>query len=55
MNNIEAEIRSFISKEQYDSLLDFFKTNAKFLKEDFQETFYFFLIYIILPNLLGYQ
>ena len=39
--NIEAEIRSFINKEQYDSLLDFFNKNAKFLKEDEQETHYF--------------
>ena len=41
MNNIEVEVRSFISKEQYEQLLDFFKQNAKFLKEDYQETFYF--------------
>ncbi|OGF36642.1 hypothetical protein A2482_00275 [Candidatus Falkowbacteria bacterium RIFOXYC2_FULL_48_21] len=40
-NNIETEIRSFLSKEQYDRLLDFFKQNAKLLKEDNQETFYF--------------
>lgn len=39
--NIEAEIRSFISKEQFDQLLDFFKQNAKPHKEDYQETFYF--------------
>jgi predicted adenylyl cyclase CyaB len=41
MNNIETEIRSFISKEQYEKLLNFFKQNAKLLKEDYQETFYF--------------
>lgn len=41
MNNIEVEIRSFISKEQYDKLLIFFKQNAKLIKEDYQETFYF--------------
>lgn len=41
MNSIEVEVRSFISKEQYEKLLDFFKKNAKFLKEDYQETFYF--------------
>ena len=41
MNNIEVEIRSFISKEQFDKLLDFFKKNAKLEKEDYQETFYF--------------
>lgn len=37
---IEAEARSFITKEQYEKLLDFFKQNAKLLKEDYQETFY---------------
>jgi len=41
MNNIEAEIRSFLSKEQYEKLLVFFNHNAKLLKEDYQETFYF--------------
>lgn len=39
--NIEIEIRSFISKEKYEELLTFFKQNAKFIKEDFQETHYF--------------
>ncbi|MEK6923027.1 MAG: CYTH domain-containing protein [Nanoarchaeota archaeon] len=39
--NIEAEVRSFISKEQYEKLLDFFKENGKFVKEDYQETYYF--------------
>ncbi|MCX6739764.1 MAG: CYTH domain-containing protein [Candidatus Parcubacteria bacterium] len=41
MNNIEVEVRSFITKEQYDKLLGFFTTNAKLVKEDYQETFYF--------------
>jgi len=41
MNNIEVEIRSFISKEKYGELLDFFNQNAKLVKEDFQETHYF--------------
>lgn len=41
MKNIEVEVRSFITKGQYEKLLDFFKQNAKFLKEDYQETFYF--------------
>lgn len=41
MNDIEVEIRSFITKEKYEELLDFFKQNAEFLKEDYQETFYF--------------
>ena len=39
--NIEVEIRSFISKEKYEELLEFFKQNSKFVKEDFQETHYF--------------
>jgi|TARA_Y100000310_G_C20647642_1_gene797544 predicted adenylyl cyclase CyaB len=39
--NIETEIRSFISKEQFETLLEFFKQNAELKKEDYQETFYF--------------
>jgi len=39
--DIETEIRSFISKDKFDELLDFFKKNASFVKEDYQETFYF--------------
>jgi predicted adenylyl cyclase CyaB len=39
--NIEVEIRSFISKEKYEELLEFFNKNAKFVKEDYQETHYF--------------
>ena len=39
--NIEVEIRSFISKEQYNELLEFFKKEAEFINEDFQETYYF--------------
>jgi len=39
--NLEIEIRSFISKEKYEELLEFFKQNSKFVKEDFQETHYF--------------
>jgi len=38
---IEIEIQSFITKEQYEALMNFFKQNAKFVKDDFQETFYF--------------
>ena len=42
MKNIEVEVRSFISKGQYEKLLDFFKKNSKMIKEnDNQETFYF--------------
>ena len=39
--DIEAEIRSFITKEQYESLLDYFSKNGKLIKEDEQETHYF--------------
>lgn len=38
---IEVEIQTFIEKEKYEELLEFFKQNAEFVKEDFQETFYF--------------
>ncbi len=41
MNSIEVEVRSFISEDQYHKFLDFFNKNAKFLKEDDQETHYF--------------
>ena len=41
MGDIEVELRSFISEEQYRKLLEFFNKNAKFLKEDYQETYYF--------------
>jgi len=39
--NIEVELRSFISEEKYEELLNFFRTEATFLGEDYQETFYF--------------
>lgn len=38
---LEVEIRSFISKEKHDELLDYFKKNSDFIKDDYQETFYF--------------
>ena len=41
MKNIEVEIRSFISKEEYEKLLKFFKEKSKLIKEDYQESFYF--------------
>src|SRR3989338_6573869 len=41
MANIEVEIRSFISKDKYEQLIDFFNTNGQLLKDDTQETFYF--------------
>src|SRR3989344_1808553 len=39
--DIEVEIKCFISKENYQRLLDFFKSNAEFINEDYQETYYF--------------
>ena len=41
MENIEVEVRSFITKEKYKELLNFFERNAELVKEDFQETHYF--------------
>jgi predicted adenylyl cyclase CyaB len=38
---VEVEIRSFISKEKYDELIEFFKKEGEFVKEDDQETYYF--------------
>ena len=39
--NIEVEIRSFISKEQYEGLIKYFTENAELVNKDYQETFYF--------------
>jgi len=39
--NIEVEIRSFLSKEQYEKLLEFFVKNSRLIEEDSQETHYF--------------
>lgn len=41
MKNIEVEIRSFITKEKYGELLDFFRKEGEFVSEDYQETYYF--------------
>ena len=38
---IEAEIRSFVSKDKYDELKEFFLRNATLVKEDVQESIYF--------------
>jgi len=38
---IETEIRSLITKEEYNQLLNFFNQNAKPVKDDYQETSYF--------------
>jgi predicted adenylyl cyclase CyaB len=37
----ECEVRSFISKEEFGRLLKFFRKNARLVKIDTQETFYF--------------
>lgn len=39
--NLEVEIRAFISKEKYEELIKFFNENSELVKEDFQETHYF--------------
>lgn len=39
--NIEVEVRSFVSKDKFDSVMMFFKKEAKLIKEDYQETYYF--------------
>lgn len=41
MKNIEVEIRSFLEKEKYKSLLDFFSNNGTNHIRDIQETWYF--------------
>lgn len=41
MKNIEVELRSFITKEKYEELIDFFKQNSKFVNKDDQVTYYF--------------
>ncbi len=41
MNDVEVEIRSFISLERYQELLAFFRKEGTFLNEDYQETYYF--------------
>jgi len=38
---IEVELRSFITKEKYEELLDYFNKNSKLIKEDEQITYYF--------------
>lgn len=39
--NFEVEVRSFISKEKYEKLLEFFKKKGEFISRDYQETYYF--------------
>lgn len=38
---LEVEIRAFLTKEEFDKLMKFFKENAVLEKEDYQETYYF--------------
>lgn len=38
---IEAELRSFVSREKFHELKRFFERNGEFVKEDEQETHYF--------------
>ena len=40
MNDTEVEIRSFVNKQKFEELKKYFKKNAKFIKEDFQESHY---------------
>lgn len=40
MENIEVEIRSFVDEDKFEELLEYFNKNAKFLREDYQETYY---------------
>ncbi len=37
---IEVELRSFIAKEKYTELIEFFSKEGKLVNEDYQETFY---------------
>jgi len=38
---VEVEVKTFLTKEQYEKLLVFFKENGEFVNEDEQETYYF--------------
>ena len=38
---IEVELRTFISKEKFDELLEFFNQKAEFVHGDYQESYYF--------------
>jgi len=39
--NIEVEIRSFLTKKQYENFLKYFKKKGKFLEKENQITYYF--------------
>ncbi len=43
--SIEVEIRSFLTKREYDKLVKFFNKKAKQVKHDFQETHYLDLVH----------
>lgn len=38
---IEVELRSFLTKHEYENLNEFLSNNAKFIEEDNQETYYY--------------
>jgi predicted adenylyl cyclase CyaB len=40
MRNIEVELRSFLTQEEYNRLILFFSTNARLIRSDEQETHY---------------
>ncbi len=39
--NIEVEVRSFITNQEYERLIQFMKDNSEFVKDDYQITYYF--------------
>ena len=39
--NIEVEVRSLLTKEEYERLLVFFRKEGKFIEEDDQVSYYF--------------
>jgi predicted adenylyl cyclase CyaB len=41
MENIEVEIKAIISEEKYKELIEYFKKEGEFIKEDDQTTYYF--------------
>lgn len=41
MTGVEVEVRSFITKDQFDRLMAFFEENARQARDEFQETYYF--------------
>ena len=39
--DIEVEVRSFITEQEYKKLIEFMQKNAEFVKDDYQITYYF--------------